>query len=55
MTVAGKAELQLFIEHTIGPILFVRILEVTFGKTHTLGKIDFGFFDVRNKHLVCTP
>jgi len=33
MTAAGKAELQLFNVHTIGPILFVRILEVTYGKT----------------------
>jgi len=40
MTAAGKAELQLF---SIGPILFVQILEVRFGKTHTLGKINFGF------------
>jgi len=43
MTAAGKAELQLFSAHTISPILFVRILEVTFFKTHTLGKIHFGF------------
>jgi len=43
MTAAGKAELQLFSAHTISRIFFVRIFGVTFGKTHTLGKIHFGF------------